>query len=217
MNIWNHQSRREMHSFRQSERRRLSIRHLIVLKRYSTVSFRGKSPVKSSVVWFNLSGIERRMNGTQSVSERQKGEIEKEREIDSSLRAEMIVLGKKQSALIDFLRRLNGGCLSGSHYLPSDLPECLHTSGWTAALLWRRGLTRTNTHTHRHTTHAKHQRRAQTAFLFTFFLIGYLKKKKKETQVVRGAPLIYTHKHRLAYMWRMCMRKKNKKKTWMAK
>lgn len=148
INIWNHESQREMHSFRQSERRGLSIRHLIVLKRYSTVSFRGKSPVKSSVVWFNLSGIERRMNGTQSVSERQKGEIEKEREIDSSLRAEMIVLGKKQSALIDFLRRLNGGCLSGSHYLPSDLPECLHTSGWTAALLWRRGLMRTNTHTY---------------------------------------------------------------------
>lgn len=64
-------------------------------------------------------------------------EIERDRkgsEIDSSLRGEMIVLGKKQSELIDFLCWLNGGCLSGSHYLPSDLLECLHTSGWTAAL-----------------------------------------------------------------------------------
>ena len=52
--------------------------------------------------------------------------IEKQREIDSSLQAEMIVLGKKQSVLIDFLCCLNGGCLSGSHYLPSDLAECLH-------------------------------------------------------------------------------------------
>lgn len=60
--------------------------------------------------------------------------IEKERKIDSSLQGEMIVLGKKQSVLIDFLCWLNGGCLSGSHYLPSDLLECLHTSGWTAAL-----------------------------------------------------------------------------------
>lgn len=65
--------------------------------------------------------------------ERERG-IEREREIDSSLRGEMIVLGKKQSVLIDFPCWLNGECLSGSHYLPSDLLECLHTSGWTAAL-----------------------------------------------------------------------------------
>lgn len=68
-----------------------------------------------------------------------KGETErdrkKEREIDSSLQGEMIVLGKKQSVLIDFLCWLNGGCLSGSHYLPSDLLECLHTSERTAVLL----------------------------------------------------------------------------------
>lgn len=69
---------------------------------------------------------------TETLRER---EIEKEREIDSSLRGEMIVLGKKQSVLIDFPCWLNGGCLSGSHYLPSDLLECLYTSGWTAALL----------------------------------------------------------------------------------
>lgn len=73
------------------------------------------------------------MNELDSEGETE-NKIEKERKIDSSLQGEMIVLGKKQSVLIDFLCWLNGGCLSGSHYLPSDLLECLHTSGWTAAL-----------------------------------------------------------------------------------
>lgn len=62
-------------------------------------------------------------------------EIKKNRETDTTLRGEMIILGKKQSVFIDFLSWLNGGCLSGSHYLPFDLLECLHTSARTAALL----------------------------------------------------------------------------------
>lgn len=78
-------------------------------------------------------------------------EIEREVDIERKERQivvfgwEMIVLGKKQSVLIDFLCWLNGGCLSGSHYLSSDLLECLHTSARTGALFWRWGLTRRET------------------------------------------------------------------------
>lgn len=71
----------------------------------------------------------------------------------------MIVLGKKQSVLIDFLCCLNGGCLSGSHYLPSDLPECLHVGMDSGAPLKMRINTHRGTHTHAHTRAKKSEKK----------------------------------------------------------